>query len=114
MRDIAEKHFHGEEGFNCAQAVLKTFQDHYEISDDVILEHKKSGGGRVEGNICGALHAATLLADDETVKEIFHQAFIDAAGSDKCKEIKQRKELSCRSCSGVAAELLDKHHKSKR
>lgn len=111
MRATAENYFHGDEGFNCAQAVLKTFQSEYELSDDMILEHKKSGGGRVDGNICGALHAATLLESAEESRERFHQAFTEAAGAVTCREIRKGGKLSCRSCSGFAAELVDNHRR---
>ncbi len=111
MKSKAENYFHGEEGFNCAQAVLKTFQNEYELTDELILEHKKSGGGRVEGNICGALHAATLLETAEESRERFHQAFVEAAGSVTCRDIRKLGQLSCRSCSGFAAELVDNHRR---
>ncbi len=104
MRETAEKYYHGDEGYNCAQAVFKTFQNEYDISEDTILAHKKSGGGRVEGNICGALHAAALLAEDK--KDEFYAKFIEKAGSVKCNEIRKAKELSCRGCAGYAAEIL--------
>ncbi len=109
MRATAENHFHGAERLNCAQAILKTFQDHYSVSNEAITEHKKSGGGRVDGNVCGAVHAATLLEKDEAVQKRIMDSFIKAAGSHKCREIKSIKTLSCRECVGVAADLLVEH-----
>ncbi len=106
MRATAEKLFHGEEGYNCAQAVLKTFQEEYNLSDATILEHKKSGGGRVDGNICGALHAVKILTECEKTSEEISASFADIAGSVKCKEIKKAGKLSCRGCVGSAAELF--------
>jgi hypothetical protein len=105
MRTTAEKYFHGEEGLNCAQAVLKTFQETHGVSDEMISEHKKSGGGRAEGNLCGALYSSTLLEPE--LKEELHSEFASRVGFTTCRDIRKEKVHSCRSCTGLAAELLE-------
>lgn len=106
MRKTAENYFHGDEGFNCAQAVLKAFQGAFSLSDEMIAAHKVSGGGRVENNECGALYAARLLVADESKSEQMTDAFVKAAGSASCKEIRQLGKLNCRGCVGEAAANL--------
>ncbi len=109
MREIAKEHFHGVEKLNCAQAILKTFQSEYNVSDDLIAHHKVSGGGRAEGNTCGAIYAATLLETDSSVKNSLSESFLKNVGSLKCKEIKSEKRVSCKECVGVAADVLEAH-----
>lgn len=106
MKETAQNYFHGAERFNCAQAVLKTFQPHFDVSDELIAEHKKSGGGRAEENLCGAIYATELLLDcDDTIKKI-HNQFRDIAGNLTCRELKREGKVGCRECVGIAAELI--------
>lgn len=109
MREIAESNFRGIDKLNCAQAILKTFKESYAVSDSLIASHHKSGGGRVEGNTCGAIYAATLLESDIAVQKKLTDGFLQKAGSLKCRDIRKSKSLTCHECVGLTAELLEEH-----
>lgn len=112
MRAIAESNFRGVDKLNCAQAILKTFRNHYDVSDDMIQTHSKSGGGRAANNTCGAIYAATLLEADKTVQSKLNDGFAKQAGSLKCRDIRTSKSLTCHQCVGLTAELLENHLKN--
>lgn len=97
---------YNDEKFNCAQSILKGFQEHFEVSDHDITEARKIGGGRAENGLCGALHSAITLVRDEKKKTFISTNFIEAAGSDKCREIRKINRLKCSACVELAAELL--------
>lgn len=103
---LAKRLFHGEENYNCAQAVLKAFQEHNKLTDDEIAQHMSSGGGRAEGGLCGALYAAKLHLDSPEDKAGLEKSFVDKAKYITCKEIKRNRTLSCVQCVEAAAELL--------
>ncbi|ARN57398.1 C-GCAxxG-C-C family protein [Sedimentisphaera salicampi] len=106
MVETAKKKFHGEERYNCAQAVLSAFRDKYAVSEDCIKSHRTSGGGRAEGGTCGALYAALMLVENNPEKaEKLCRRFEQKAGHTKCRELK-RLGFPCRECVGLAAELL--------
>lgn len=109
MRQIAESNFRGADKLNCAQAILKTFQESYQVSDTLIKKHASSGGGRAEGNACGAIYAATILENDRTIQKKLTDAFLKKAGSLKCREIRSSRSLTCHQCVGLTAELLEQH-----
>ncbi len=70
------------ERLNCAQAVLHAWR---EVSGDTTLalsDLKALGGGRAPAGICGALHAACLVAPGRT--EALKAAFGDRLGSIYC------------------------------
>jgi hypothetical protein len=97
--------FHGEDNFNCAQAVLKAFQEECGVPDAEISEQVKSGGGRADGGVCGALFAAMLLAAPEQAATI-EACFVNETGSSRCREIRATGKLDCRACVALAARLL--------
>ena len=105
----AKAAFHGAENYNCAQAIFKTFQKECAVSEDVILEHKKSGGGRVEGNVCGAVFAVTELIPDKS--EHVMAEFQQRAGAVTCRELKIAGQTSCKGCVGIAADILEEELK---
>lgn len=109
MVETAKKFFHGEEGYNCAQAVLAAFADKYEVSQQTLDEFKAFGGGRVDGGTCGAIYAALHIAKKEDSKEKLKAVFTEKAGSIRCKDIKQIAKLPCRDCVGLAAATLQEH-----
>lgn len=95
-----------EERLNCAQSILRGFQESCQISEDTIIEARKLGGGRAEEGLCGALYSANLLAENETVKLHLHERFIGLAGSEKCREIRKLGRLACSGCVELAASVL--------
>ncbi len=98
--------FHGVEGLNCAQAIFKAFQNDFNVTDEHITTNKKNGGGRVEGNICGALFAAKELLPQHADK--ITEMFNEKAQFATCREIKMVSQFPCRECVGLAAEIVDK------
>lgn len=91
---------------NCAQSVLHAFQQEHSIAEDEITQARHLGGGRADGGRCGALHAACVLAGDETARGNLRMAFAAKAGSEQCREIRKSKTLSCEQCVELAAELV--------
>ena len=102
-------YFHCEkENYNCAQAILKAFQKEFVITEQMIEEYKKFGGGRAPNNCCGALFAAMqLLADRPEKAALISAEFTKQITATTCKEIKAKK-ISCQACVKAADELLRK------
>lgn len=103
---LAVQLFHGKENYNCAQAILKAFQNHNKLTEPEIAEYKSAGGGRAEGGICGALYAAKLQLNSAEKKSALEKSFREEAKHIACKEIKANKTLSCVQCVETAAKLL--------
>lgn len=57
----ASDFFRTEEKLNCAQAVLRYF----EFPPEKIEALRAAGGGLAPGGLCGALHAARVVLNDE-------------------------------------------------
>lgn len=104
----ASDYFHGKEGYNCAQAVLKAFQAESGMSERVIRSAVVAGGGRAKEGTCGALYAATIVLGESEYSNQLSQAFLRAIGSTQCSDIK-KSECGCRSFVSKAAELTEKH-----
>jgi hypothetical protein len=109
-RKKSDAYFHTlPENLNCAQSVLKGFQEEFKISDQEIEEYRALGGGRAEGGICGAVFAAERLllqAGKKSVIEDFRQQ----AGGLLCTEIKE-KNFTCAQLVRMADELVEKNLK---
>ncbi len=103
----ASEYFHGEEGYNCAQAILKAFQTEHSITQEKINSYSVYGGGRAEEGLCGALYAAKTLLNDQKKAGQLKQAFTEKAGSCKCLEIMELKMLPCPDCVDLAAQIVD-------
>jgi len=103
----AKSSFHGVDKLNCAQAILKAFQDveEYDISDEMIAGYKAFGGGRTPSGTCGAIYAVQNLVD-ENMKSDVAAKFIEKAKYLGCKEIKAGKTISCMECVAVSAQIL--------
>ena len=94
-----------KERLNCAQSVLRAFQQHRNIREEDIIHARRLGGGQAEDGLCGALYAALQLAGDPPVRRRLRDAFVASAGSDKCGEI----GVSCVECVRLAVSLLVEH-----
>ena len=97
------------EYLNCAQSVLHAWR---EVSGDTsiaLADLKFLGGGRAPDGLCGALHAACMVAPDRA--EALKQNFAKQLGSLYCKELRAAKVHPCETCVGQAAKLLDHHIK---
>lgn len=99
--------FRGPEKYNCAQAVLRTFQIRFSVRDEEIIAARALGHGKVPGGVCGALYAGLRLLNDESRAETLARDFGSQAGSSKCKQILKLKHLSCKECVALTARLLD-------
>jgi hypothetical protein len=86
---------------NCAQAVAAGC-GHPELAGELA----SCGGGRAPEGRCGALHAALLMLPPER-REAARQAFIQANGSEFCKELKSVHRVPCTQCVAVAAGLAE-------
>lgn len=95
------------ENFNCAQAVLKGFQEEFCITDAEIEEFRAWGGGRAEGGMCGALYAAERLLR-QFGKESVVQQFCIHSGGTLCSDIKEKK-FTCAEYVRIADELVKKN-----
>ena len=93
---------------NCAQSVLKGAQAALPVSEEQIAQARAHGGGRAPEGLCGALHAAISLVDDKEQAKKMRQQFVDAAGSENCRKIRQAGTFSCAECVKTAASLLQK------
>lgn len=91
---------------NCAQSILAGFSDICAVPDAEIDAARAAGGGRAEGGLCGALHAALKLAGKNETKETLQRQFVANAGSEHCREIRRLKKLSCEGCVELAAKVL--------
>jgi len=107
-RKKSEEYFHSlPEKLNCAQSVLRGFQDQFNISDAEIEEYRAWGGGRAEGGVCGALFAAERLLR-QIGKESVIEDFRNQGGGILCTEIKEKK-FTCAEYVRMADELVQKN-----
>lgn len=100
-------HSYSKEKLNCAQSILKAFRHRKDIAQCEIDAARALGGGKAAGGVCGALHAALLLHDDNTKKQALRESFVEVAGSEQCREIRSKKLVTCARCVELAAELLE-------
>jgi hypothetical protein len=109
-RKKSDLYFHTtSENLNCAQAVLKGFQQEFAITDNEIEEYRAWGGGRAEGGVCGALFAAECLLH-QAGKQSVVEEFRKKAGGILCSEIKE-KQFTCAEYVRMADELVEKKRK---
>ena len=87
---------------NCAQAVACGC-GHCEWKETLA----SCGGGRAPEGRCGALHAAMLLAENDTVREEIRKGFVSENGSEFCHELKAA-GVPCAKCVECAAALAEK------
>lgn len=104
---IAASLFDGSERYNCAQAILITFESRFSVSEADILSAKTMGYGRVPGGLCGALYAGKYLLKDQIKAEQLTREFERKAGSTRCRKILRLKLISCKECVALTARLLD-------
>lgn len=95
-----------DERLNCAQSVLRAFQEQRGISEDQIEEARWDGGGRAKNGMCGALYAALTLTDVPSVRERLQTAFVERAGAATCRDIRRAARTPCIECVRLATSLL--------
>lgn len=100
----ASDFFRTEEKLNCAQAVLRYF----EFPPEKIEALRAAGGGLAPGGLCGALHAArVVLNDEEKFAELCRKFGEKTQGALTCREIKGGSGLPCPACVNLAASLAE-------
>lgn len=104
MIERAKKYYHGEERYNCAQAVLAAFDSEHEL----IPGAKTLGGGRAPEGLCGAFHSAKQLVNEENHATMLAE-FHEAAGAVSCREIRALGKLKCHQCVEFAAAKVQEH-----
>ena len=92
------------ERLNCAQSVLHAWREVTGNTTIALDDLKPFGGGRAPDGLCGALHAACMVAPDRA--EALKQNFAARLGSLYCRELRAAKVHPCETCVGQAAELL--------
>ncbi|MGO8704019.1 MAG: C-GCAxxG-C-C family (seleno)protein [Candidatus Brocadiia bacterium] len=95
------------EGLNCAQSILRAFQEECDIPEETVREARRFGGGRALEGRCGALHAACELSGDEAARDRLRKGFAAKAMSERCREIRKSNAFSCEQCIELAAGLLN-------
>lgn len=95
------------ERLNCAQSILRAFQESRGVTEEQISAARQLGGGRAENGVCGALSAASSLVEEPQIRERLRKRFVAEAGSEKCREIRKLGRLTCEECVLLAATLLD-------
>ena len=101
LEEQIDKYFHGKEGYNCAQTVLrilKNNQNVQNISEEDIINAKAFGGGRAPDGYCGALYGALFASRDDYKKMQILNDFQNIIGNLTCREIKQVNKKSCKEC----------------
>jgi len=93
---------------NCAQKVLAAFKDKFDADEKTLAKFAYFGSGNAPEGLCGAYYAAKYLIEEKQPAKLeeLETFFRNAAGSLKCKEIRQMKKLSCSGCVEKAAEFL--------
>jgi len=102
-------HAYRKGGQNCAQSVYTGFQKLLDVPQTVIDAALKQGGGKAEGGLCGALHAALALSQHAETRKELQTQFEKLAGSQQCREIRKKKQMSCDQCVELAATILNQH-----
>jgi len=90
---------------NCAQSVLHAWR---EVSGDTsiaLADLKSFGGGRAPDGICGALHAACVIAPEKAGQ--LKARFAARMGSLYCKELRAAGGHLCETCVAQSTELLE-------
>lgn len=85
---------------NCAQAVATGCG-----CEELVESLKPMGGGRAPEGRCGALQSL-LAATPESLHARLRHRFVEAVGSEFCRELKKR-GMSCEKCVETAAALLE-------
>ncbi len=104
-----------QNGFNCAQATEKAYQEEMGFEDQSRIDDLfTSGRGRAEDGICGALFAAKRILEDEPeMAQQVEDLFKKYIKSVVCWEIRAVDKYSCHVCVDLTCQLLEKALKVK-
>lgn len=105
-RKKAIEFFHAKpERLNCAQAVAKSYQEKFNIPEEIISNFKDYGGGRAPEGTCGALYAANYILCTQGMSDVVDK-FKKIAGSTKCRELKREFKFPCEDCVSLGDRLV--------
>ena len=105
MKNKAKELFLNRIG-NCAESVASAWE--IKSGENVSEDFTSCGSGRAPEGLCGALHAACIIAGEkaETLRKKFS---LFSGGHVRCRDIRLAGKVKCAECVIHAAELLDKH-----
>ena len=94
---------------NCAESVTAAFNEVVNLDVEVIKSFANCGGGKAPGGVCGSYHATKIILDklNPSTKADYEAKFLSLAGSFKCKEIREKRTLSCIGCVTTSAEFIE-------
>lgn len=95
---------------NCAQSVISAFQEKYKIEEDLVEAFQKFGGGNAPEGLCGAYYAVKYILstfDKDKVADL-EKYFLESAGALECRNIREKRKLSCVGCVEKSSEFLEK------
>lgn len=100
----------GSGKMNCGQAIIAAFKDKFSIGEDAVKLFASYGRGNAPDGLCGAYYAAKYMLSGRHPEKInkCHELIMASAGSDKCKEIRKLRKLSCVGCVETMANFVDK------
>jgi hypothetical protein len=105
MKQHALEHFRRPpQRLNCAQSVLYAYQQVAGVNSIPLSDMKSLGGGRAPGGLCGAVHAACVVAPSRA--ESLKKRFAEITGSIYCAELRSAAEHPCEVCVSESARLL--------
>ncbi len=90
---------------NCAQSVLHAIQEGGGQTALSLADFQRLGGGRAPDGLCGALHAACVLAPARA--DQLKAQFAADLGSVYCRELRTARRHPCAACVAQAADLLE-------
>ncbi len=134
IKELAGKNF--KDGYNCAESVVRTFRDFFQldVSDEALKMSSGFGGGLGHaGCMCGALSGATMVlgmlqgrASKEQSRgpiysssQDFHSIFTEQFGAACCRVLNphefgsQEQRRTCLKITGTTADLLLKYIQEK-
>lgn len=112
-----------ENGYNCAQAILKTYENELNISSEDLMKISQGlGAGMLMGETCGAVTASVMIlgmkkssgivGDSDSRKAVFadvkkfENMFKEKYCSLNCKTLKTECKASCKNIVADSAEIL--------
>ena len=94
------------ENYNCAQSILKGFQEEFGLDEGQVEEFRAMGGGRSPKGLCGAVYSADYLMELKNLPAVSPQ-FEEQVGALACREIKGNRLCSCQECIEIAHRLVE-------
>lgn len=93
--------------YNCAQSIIKTYQNIININDEEIeSQYRCKGGGRAEGGFCGAvLSAYHILGKDKG--DVIKSTIEERLGGCTCRKLKGELKIPCKQIVEMVDDLIE-------